>query len=920
MFSSNKKPFVVVDGSSYLFRAYYALPALTNSDGLATGAVYGVLNMLQKLINEFEPERMVVVFDPKGKTTRHEFYPDYKANRASMPDELAQQIPYLHKAIKALGLPLVIEQGVEADDLIGTLTHRAVEDGWPVLISTGDKDMAQLVNDNVHLINTMKNQRLDSAGVEEKYGVSPAQVIDYLSLMGDTSDNIQGVRKVGPKTAVKWLKSYQSLDNIVANAKDFGGKVGENLRDAISTGVLPLARRLVTIDCDLNVSYQMNDFAINDLDTVSLKQLFKELEFTRWLRQLESDADAVEVSAAVNVSAEIVTDETVTEIEAVVPKNGYDTVLNLKQWRRWFKRLKKCKVFAFDTETTSLNAMEARLVGFSVAVGGGQAAYIPLAHDYPGAPAQCERATVLSELQEVLNDPEKICVGHNLKYDMHILRHEGITIKAKVWDTMIASYVLNSSTRGHKLETLAERWLDYSMISFEDLCGSGAKQLTFNQVKIEKAAFYAAEDADITLRLYQFFAPKCAESPVEKTLYEIDLPTMRVLEEMEYTGVRLDVELLKQQSVLLTTKLASLQKDIHEIAETEFNIASPKQLQMVLFDKMGLPILKKTPKGQPSTAEDVLAQLAQRFPLPKLVLEYRSAAKLKSTYTDKLPLQVNQHTGRVHTQYNQTVTSTGRLSSNNPNLQNIPVRHAEGRKIRQAFVAQPGRVIVAADYSQVELRIMAHLSQDPGLCEAFLQGKDVHAATAAEVFSTTVDEVTTEQRRRAKAINFGLMYGMSAFGLAKQLGIGRHDAQQYIDIYFDRYPKVLQYIDSARENARINGFVETLTGRRLHTPDINASNAIRRKAAERAAINAPLQGSAADIIKLAMIACLPWQQAMSDQVSLLMQVHDELVFSVKENVVDQVLSNIKQSMESCVSLSVPLLVDCGVGANWDEAH
>jgi DNA polymerase I len=896
-----KKPLILVDGSSYLFRAYYALPPLTNAAGLPTGAVYGVLNMLRSLVKEYTPSHIAVVFDTKGKTTRHEWFPEYKANRAVMPEELAQQIPYLHRAIEALGLPLVMQSGIEADDLIGTFTQRAVEAGMPVLISTGDKDMAQLVNDQVHLINTMSNQRLDTEGVKQKFGVNPNQIIDYLALMGDTSDNIPGVTKVGPKTAVKWLDRFGSLDALIAEADQVSGKVGENLRSAIETQSLALARRLVTIDCAVDHPGRPGEFVLGESDSEQLRALFSELEFSRWLAELDDGS---------------VSDEGVPEKLS----GEYEAVLTLDDWQHWRNQLAQSTVFAFDTETTGLDPMQADLVGFSVAVEPGRAAYIPLGHDYEGAPQQCEREQVLDDLRVLLSDERKTLVGHNIKYDLHVLQCAGVVVKTQLWDTLLASYALNPSVRGHGLDALALRLLNHTMISFESVAGKGAKQLTFNQVVLEQATPYAAEDADMTLRLYNAFKKQCDEEPTKQVLYDIDLPVMRILADMEHVGVALDQGMLAQQSEVLGEKLATLQTEIFELAGQEFNISSPKQLQQLLFEKLQLPVIKKTPKGQPSTSEEVLQQLALDYPLPKLILEYRSAQKLKSTYTDKLPLQVNPKTQRVHTQYNQAVTTTGRLSSNNPNLQNIPVRHADGRKIRRAFVTSAQRQIVAADYSQVELRIMAHLSQDTGLLSAFAEGVDVHAATAAEVFSVPVESVSSEQRRRAKAINFGLMYGMSAFGLAKQLGIGRQDAQQYIDIYFDRYPNVLAYLDTARAMAQEKGYVETLTGRRLYTPDINSSNGLRRKAAERAAINAPLQGSAADIIKLAMINCARWLPMVSGQVSLLMQVHDELVFSVDRAVIDETLGKIKTSMESAIELSVPLIVECGVGDDWDAAH
>ena len=912
-----KKPLILVDGSSYLFRAYYALPALTNSKGMPTGAVYGVINMLQKLLSDFSPEHVAVIFDPKGKTTRHAVFPEYKANRTAMPAELAQQIPYLHTIIEALGIPLIIEPGVEADDVIGTIAKRSVAQKRPVLISTGDKDMAQLVSEDVFLINTMKNEILDFEGVVKKYGVAPEQIIDYLALIGDASDNIPGVNKVGPKTAVKWLDQYISVKNITEKAHEFGGKVGEYLREAIADGTLAMAEHLVTIDCDLAFQGDPSTYCLQAPNTEKLQSLYQELEFNKMAARLKPSNDTV--SNPLRQSASKNTPEP-DDNDTSESSSQYTMITSMADWSAWLERIKNAPVFALDTETTSIHAMQAELVGLSLAVRCGEAAYVPLAHDYPGAPSQLDRSTVLQQLSEVLSDSQKICVGHNLKYDLHILQHYGITLRNRLWDTMIASYVLNPSSRGHKLDTLILKEFHHTMTTFEDVAGKGAKQVTFNAVDVKTATHYAAEDADYTLRLYQAFAPRINQQPQQKIFEEIDLPVMSVLQQMEYCGVRLDSALLKEQSSELEKKLAALRADIIAEAGEDFNVSSTKQLQEILFEKLKLPVLKKTPKGQPSTAEEVLQQLALNYPLPSLILEYRSAMKLKNTYTDKLPLEVNSTTGRIHTQYNQTVTTTGRLSSNAPNLQNIPVRHADGRRIRQAFVAADDRIILAADYSQVELRIMAHLSQDPGLVTAFQQNLDIHAATAAEVFDTPIEAVTVEQRRRAKAINFGLMYGMSPFGLAKQLGISRDDASAYIECYFQRYPQVSTFLDTTRAMAREKGYVETMTGRQLPTPDINSSNGLRRKAAERAAINAPLQGSAADIIKLAMLNCATWLSEYQDSVSLLMQVHDELVFSVDRVAVDSILDKVKTSMQTAIEMSVPLIVECGMGSNWDAAH
>lgn len=899
MSSTQESPVILVDGSSYLFRAYYAMPPLTNGAGLPTGAIYGVINMLKKLIKDYSPTHLAVIFDPKGKTTRHELYADYKANRASMPEDLQQQIAPLHAVIRAMGIPLFIESGVEADDLIGTIAKKIEREGYSVLISTGDKDIAQLVSDRITLINTMNNHTLNSAGVVEKFGVRPDQIIDYLSLVGDTSDNIPGVTKVGPKTAVKWLTQYDSIDSLIQNAAKVGGKVGENLRNAIESGTLALSRQLVTIDCAIDVSTHHADCARQPADEGALKEHFTELEFSAWLAEL-SHSPSDSPPAPVEVD--------------------YQTVLTKEAFQDWVDALSRADVIALDTETTSLDATRAELVGLSFATQSHVAAYVPLTHRYPGAPSQLDSAWVLEQLEPILNDSKKLIVGQNLKYDLQVLRTAGVSVTAKLFDTMIASYVLHQNSMRHDMDTLARKCLGLETVTFESIAGKGAKQLTFDQIDIQVAAPYAAEDADITYRLYEQFNQRLEGSWALSVFQEIEMPLMPILADMEYTGVRLDCDLLHQQSADLSRRIVDLQQQIWSLAGENFNIASTKQLQYVLFEKLMLPVLKKTPKGQPSTAEEVLQELAVDYPLPKSILEFRSLSKLKSTYTDKLPEQTSPVTERVHTHYNQTVTATGRLSSNNPNLQNIPVRTEDGRKIREAFVARPGRKIVAADYSQVELRLMAHLSQDPTLLQAFKNNEDVHSVTAAGVFGVTVDAVTPEQRRRAKAINFGLMYGMSAFGLAKQLGVGRQEAQDYIDVYFNRYPGVHAYMDQARSQAADQGYVETLCGRRLMTPDINSKNALQRRAAERAAINAPLQGSAADIIKLAMINMRPWLQDNADDISLLMQVHDELVFSVKESRLDEIAKQIHFYMENAISLSVDLLVEIGVGDNWEQAH
>jgi DNA polymerase I len=900
--SSKNKPLILVDGSSYLFRAYHALPPLTNSKGQPTGAVYGVLNMLKRLLKDYDPKHIVVVFDPKGGSFRNDLYPEYKANRDAMPDDLQVQIQPLHEAIKSLGLPLVIEQRVEADDVIGTLTQRAQQQGMSVLISTGDKDMAQLVNDQVTLINTMTNTSLDVQGVVEKFGVTPELIIDYLALMGDTSDNVPGVPKVGPKTAAKWLNEYGSLDAIVANAENIKGKVGENLRNHLS--MLPLAKQLVTIKCDLNLSQSMDDFLLATPDYASLAVQYRELEFKKWTQQVEQQGQ--------DVASEVLAPPAIV---------NYSCILSQEDFSVWLEKLKQAEHFAFDTETTSIDAMQAVLVGLSFAVSPHEAAYLPLRHDYMGAPSQLDVAEVLQQLQPILLDHKKCLVGQNIKYDLKVLWNAGVDVETQFCDTMLQSYVLNNINTRHDLDTLSLNYLGHENITFEAVAGKGAKQLTFNQVALDQATPYAAEDADMTLQLQQLFSESFSDrASCKKVFGTVDMPLMHILARMEYQGVLVDATLLQQQSAELGKEIIRLRDEIFTLAGQEFNVDSPKQLQQILFEKLSLPIIKKTPKGQPSTAEAVMQELALDYPIPKLILEYRSLSKLKSTYTDKLPLQINPTTGRVHTHYNQTVTSTGRLSSNTPNLQNIPIRTEQGRRIRQAFIAPKGYCLLAADYSQVELRIMAHLSQDPGLLKAFREGLDVHSATASEVFSVSLDQVTSDQRRHAKAINFGLMYGMSSFGLSQQLGLGREEAQQYIDRYFERYPKVLGYMEQARKDAAKQGYIETFFGRRIMVPEINSKNGLRRKAAERAAINAPLQGTAADIIKLAMV-CIDHEIKQSDLgIKMIMQVHDELVFEVPNGNVTAAREIIRKCMENVAPFSVPLLVEMGEGANWDQAH
>lgn len=895
-------PFILVDGSSYLYRAFHAMPNLTNSDGMPTGAVYGVVNMLRRLLREYDPQHIAVVFDAKGKTFRDDLYAEYKANRPSMPSELRQQIESLHAIVRAMGLPLLIVDGVEADDVIGTLAKQATAAGMHTLISTGDKDMAQLVDKHVTLVNTMTDTVSDIDGVQEKFGVRPEQIVDYLALIGDTSDNVPGVPKVGPKTAVKWLQEYGTLDAIMENAEAIKGKIGENLRDSL--GQLPLSKQLVTIKCDVELEQKPADLARGEPDNAALRELYGKLEFRSWL--------AEQIDAA--------SDEQPAQHKHGAPAT-YSTILDQRTLDHWLKRLAGAKIFAFDTETTSLDYIQAEIVGVSFAVDD-EAAYIPLAHDYPDAPAQLARDAVLKQLKPLLENPATPIVGQNLKFDRNVLANHGIRLEAIAHDTMLESYVLDSTATRHDMDSLALKYLSYKTTTFEDIAGKGKNQLTFNQVDIEQAAHYAAEDADVTLRLHNTLWPRVvAESSLEKIYTGIEMPLIRILSDMERTGVLIDTKMLAKQGEQLAQRCEEIEQHAYKVAGEEFNLGSPKQIQQILFDRLGLPVVQKTPKGQPSTAENVLQELAEAgHELPGLILEHRSMSKLKSTYTDKLPLMINPGTGRVHTSYHQAVAATGRLSSSDPNLQNIPIRTEEGRRIRQAFIAPRGYRIVAADYSQIELRIMAHLSADPGLLSAFAQGEDVHRATAAEVFGVPRDEVTSNQRRGAKAINFGLIYGMSAFGLAKQLGVARGEAQKYIDLYFSRYPGVKNYMDATRERARETGYVETVFGRRLYVPDIKASNMQRRQYAERTAINAPMQGSAADIIKRAMIATADWLAGAELDVKMIMQVHDELVFEVAQAEVEAASEGIRTHMSEAAQLDVPLEVDVGVGKNWDEAH
>ena len=901
---------VLVDGSSYLYRAYHALPKLTTSRGEPTGAIHGVLNMINKLAAEEGTEHFIVVFDAPGKTFRDELFEEYKANRPSMPDELREQIEPLLEAIPAMGLPLIRIEGVEADDVIGTLCRQAAESGMKVLVSTGDKDMAQLVDDNVTLVNTMTGTILDREGVKKKFDVFPEQIIDWLALVGDASDNIPGVPKVGAKTAAKWLNQYESADEIIAHADDIPGKVGESLREHIEQ--LKLSQELATIRQNVELPDELKDLKRGEADTDTLRSLYTRLELRRLLGLLDDASESMGNSPeTAGKPAE----------SAAQTKGKYHTVLTQKDFDKWLKKISQAELVAVDTETTSVDYMVAELVGLSLAVETGEAAYIPVAHDYPGAPDQLNRDDVLAAMKDFLEDDNRKKVGHHLKYDAHIFARYGIHLKGMAFDSMLESYVLNSVATRHDMDSVAGYYLNVDTIHYEDVAGKGAKQLTFNQVGLEQAAPYAAEDADITLRLHEHLWGELRKIPPLQSVYEdIEQPLVPVLLAMEETGVLLDREMLRKQSNELAKKMIDLEKLAHEAAGGPFNLGSPKQLQEILFGQLGLPVIRKTPKGQPSTAEDVLQELADDYDLPRIILDYRSVSKLKSTYTDKLPGQISELTGRIHTSYHQAVAATGRLSSTDPNLQNIPIRTPEGRRIRQAFVAPPGNVLLAADYSQIELRIMAHLSGDEGLVSAFKDDLDVHSATAAEVFDLELDEVTADHRRSAKAINFGLMYGMSAFGLGKQLGIGRGQAQEYMDLYFDRYPGVKKFMDDIREQARQQGFVETEFGRRLYLPEINDRNAQRRQYAERSAINAPMQGTAADIIKRAMVTVQNWLINSDAPARMIMQVHDELVFEVEADSVAPVRDEIVSIMNAAADLSVPLKVDAGVGKNWDEAH
>jgi DNA polymerase-1 len=968
---------ILVDGSSYLYRAFHALPAFSNSRGEPTGAVFGVLNMLLKFVKEYGPKCIAVVFDASGKTFRDELFSEYKAHRPPMPDDLRSQIEPLLAIIRAQGLPLLRVPGVEADDIIGTLAVRAAQDGQQVLISTGDKDMAQLVNESITLINTMSNSVLDRAGVKAKFDVFPEQIVDYLALVGDSSDNIPGIEKVGPKTAAKFLNQYGTLDGLIAHVNDVTGKVGDNLRAGLAT--LELSRKLATIRTNCELPGTLEELTPAQPDVAALRELYTRYELRTLLRQLEasppgvSDApslfnagimasaseaggtavdatggigkgshvppaaliDAENAHANVSLSpgnggASLATGAAATQ---VTPANGiaaspittaerrYETITDWAQLERWIASLRSGELFAFDTETTSLDYMKAEIVGVSFATEPGVAAYVPLKHDYPGAPEQLDREKVLATLKPLLEDPERAKVGHHLKYDAHVLLNHGIRLAGMRYDSMLESYVLNSVATRHDMDGTSERYLGMKTIKFEDVAGKGAKQLTFNQVPVERASEYSAEDADVTLRLHRVLWPQLQSVPTLARVYEeIEQPLVPVLMRMEHAGVLIDRELMKTQSREIAARIQELVATAHKEAGFDFNIDSPKQLQQILFEKLQIPVLRKTPTGQPSTAEDVLEELAITHALPRIVLDYRALAKLKSTYTDKLPEQINERTGRIHTSYHQAVAQTGRLSSQDPNLQNIPIRRAEGRRIRQAFIAPPGYVLVAADYSQIELRIMAHLSEDAALLSAFAEDRDVHQATAAEVFGVPLASVDADQRRLAKTVNFGLIYGMSAFGLARQLGIERGTAQRYVDTYFARFPGVKRYMDTTRARARERGFVETVFGRRLYLPDIRSGNKQLQQYSERSAINAPMQGTAADIIKRAMIEVDAWCQREDVPARIIMQVHDELVLEVRKDAVETVTAALHERMDRAAELKVPLKIEVGVGANWDEAH
>lgn len=909
--AENQTPLVLVDGSSYLFRAYYALPDLSNASGHPTGAIRGVISMIRKLARDYPDSLVAVVFDAPGKTFRDDLYSEYKANRAAMPEDLREQIAPIHELIKAMGLPLICVEGVEADDVIGTYATQASLAQRTTVISTGDKDMAQLVSEHVTLVNTMTETTMDRQGVVDKFGVTPEQIIDYLALMGDTADNIPGVPKVGPKTASKWLNEYGSLDEVMVKAEEFKGKIGENLRNSLDQ--LPLSKALTTIKCDVELDMSIAQLQATTPDNAALQKYFKEFEFKAWSDEMERGDSQVEQKTDSQAPQE--------KSPVIEYPRDYEVITTLEGLNSWVAELSSVDAFAFDTETTSINYMLAELVGFSFAAKAGRAAYLPVAHDYPGAPDQLTLEQALAALTPLLENSALGKIGQNIKYDMSVMARYGVSFAGPLYDTMLESYVLNSVATRHNMDALAEFYLDRKTIHFEEVAGKGAKQLTFNQVPLETGGEYAAEDADITLQLHECLYPQIQAQPTLLHVFtNIDMPLVPILSQVERQGALVDGRMLKQHSAELADRLKELVELAWEQAGETFNLDSPKQLQTVFYEKLGLPVLKKTPGGKPSTAEAVLVDLARDFELPATLLSYRGLAKLKSTYTDKLPLDINAETGRIHTSYHQAVAATGRLSSSDPNLQNIPIRNAEGRRIRQAFLPPAGYKIMAADYSQIELRIMAHLSGDQGLTTAFAEDQDIHRATASEVFDVAPEAVSDDQRRSAKAINFGLIYGMSAFGLGKQLSISRTLAQDYIDRYFSRYPGVLRYMEETKALAAEQGFVETVFGRRLYLPEINAKAVPRRQAAERTAINAPMQGTAADIIKLAMISVQGWLANADLDARMIMQVHDELVFEVSQGDLQQLTDEVVQRMCAAVELSVPLTVATGVGINWDEAH
>jgi DNA polymerase-1 len=909
---------LLVDGSSYLYRAFHALPPLSNSKGEPTGAVLGVINMLNKLMKEESPDRVAIVFDAPGRTFRDELFDQYKAHRAPMPDDLRSQLPPLLEAVAALGLPLLRVAGVEADDVIGTLAVQAAAAGFDVLISTGDKDMAQLVDSRISLVNTMSNTRLDRAGVKSKFDVFPEQIVDYLALVGDSSDNIPGITGVGPKTAAKWLNQHRTLDGLIAHAADIPGKVGDNLRSELPA--LELSRKLATIDAAVTLEVTFDDLVAGAPDLTRLRELYGRLE----LRALAKSLDAVSPAADAGTAAPAAAGDAPAVTSSGAPAaaaRSQEAVLTQASLEAWIAKLEAASLICIGVETDSPDYMRARLVGLAFAVAPGAAAYIPIAHDYTGAPTQLALDRVLEALRPLLENPSLAKVGRRLKFDAHVLSNHGIALRGQRYDSMLESYVLDSVATRHDMESTAAKYLGIAVTRYEDVVGKGAKQIAFGQVDVQRAADYAGEEAEVTLKLHEALWPKLAAAPRLGTLYDtIEQPLSPVLYRMERTGVLVDRALLRAQSSELAARMAQLQTLAHAAAGGSFNVDSPKQLQEILFGKLGLPVVRKTPTGQPSTAEDVLEELAQSYELPKLILEYRGVTKLKSTYTDKLPEQINESTGRIHTSYQQTVAATGRLSSSDPNLQNIPIRTAEGRRIRQAFIAAPGHSLVAADYSQIELRIMAHLSSDASLLKAFAEDRDIHQATAAEVLGLPAGEVSADQRRSAKAVNFGLIYGMSAFGLARQLGISRGDAQRYVDLYFERYPGVKRYMDETRAQARELGYVETVFGRRLYLPEIRSRDAARRQYAERSAINAPMQGTAADIIKRAMIEVDAWLEESHARARIIMQVHDELVLEVADEAVESTAMSLSEHMIAAADLAVPLKVDVGIGRNWDEAH